>query len=93
MKSISRRITERFKVNEASADVKSVESAIKDANNLMGVGAELKKAGIKYDFSAGNAPMPPMYTLKIGTDNYAILNKSYVSGADFVHGEIAMGKM
>lgn len=94
MRSLKNRLNETLKINEANTDIKSVETAIKNAENLMGVGAELKKLGIKYDFTTNDAPMPPaMYTFNIGKDKYAILSKKYVDGADFLHGDIAMGQL
>ena len=75
-------------VNEGKHDVMldKVADIVKGAKDLMGVGKELKKAGIKYDFSTG---MMPMYKL----DKYpiAILNKRYVDKGDREVGDIAIG--
>jgi len=75
-------------VNEGKHDamLDKVADIVKGAKDLMGVGKELKKAGIKYDFSTG---MMPMYKL----DKYpiAILNKRYVDKGDREVGDIAIG--
>ena len=75
-------------VNEGKHDamLDKVADIVKGAKDLMGVGKELKKAGIKYDFSTG---MMPMYKL----DKYpiAILNKKYVDRGDREVGDIAIG--
>ena len=75
-------------VNEGKHDamLDKVADIVRGAKDLMGVGKELKKAGIKYDFSTG---MMPMYKL----DKYpiAILNKRYVDKGDREVGDIAIG--
>jgi len=53
------------------------EAAVKNASSFMNVGAELKKAGIKYDFSTS---MIPMYSVKVPGNTIAIVNKKYVDG-------------
>ena len=71
-------------------DLDKVEAAVKNASSFMGVGAELKKAGIKYGF---HTSMIPMYLIKVsGTDNaIAICNKKYAAGAEREVKDIAIG--
>lgn len=56
----------------------------------MGVGAELKKAGIKYDFSTETLPL---YRVTLGGKTYGIINKKYAETPEVVVGDIAIGKM
>lgn len=63
-----------------------IEDLVKGANNFMGVGKVLKKAGIKYIFSTN---MMPMY--KLSKIPIAILNKKYVDKSDRTVGDIAIG--
>jgi hypothetical protein len=77
-------------VNEGrhDKDLDKVEAAVKNASSFMGVGAELKKAGIKYDFSTS---MMPMYRIEVAGNTIAIVNKRYASGAEREVGDIAIG--
>jgi hypothetical protein len=77
-------------VNEGryDTDLDKVEAAVKNATSFMGVGAELKKAGIKYDFSTS---MIPMYRIKVSGNTIAIVNKKYAAGAERNVNDIAIG--
>jgi len=70
------------------SDLDKVEAAVKNASSFMGVGAELKKAGIKYDFSTS---MIPMYRIKVVGNTIGIANKKYVAGAEREVKDIAIG--
>jgi hypothetical protein len=83
------------KVNEAKlkegkydADLDKIEAAVKGATSFMNVGTELKKAGIKYDFTTS---MIPMYMIKVSGNTIAIVNKKYAAGAEKTVGDIAIG--
>jgi hypothetical protein len=69
-------------------DLDKIEAAVKNASSFMGVGAELKKAGIKYDFTTS---MIPMYMIKVSGNTIAIVNKKYASGAERNVKDIAIG--
>jgi hypothetical protein len=79
-------------VNEGKYDseLDKVEAAVKNATSFMNVGAELKKAGIKYDFSTS---MIPMYRIKVSGNTIAIVNKKYAAGAEREVNDIAIGIM
>jgi len=79
-------------VNEGKYDseLDKVEAAVKNATSFMNVGAELKKAGIKYDFSTS---MIPMYRIKVSGNTIAIVNKKYAAGAEREVNGIAIGIM
>ena len=85
-------ITKIFKesVNEGKydADLDKIEAAVKNALSFMNVGAELRKAGIKYDFSTS---MIPMYMIKVSGTLIAIVNKKHANGPERVVGDIAIG--
>lgn len=70
------------------ADLDKVEAAVKNATSFMNVGSELKKAGIKYDFSTS---MIPMYTIKVSGNTIAVVNKKYAAGAEREVKDIAIG--
>jgi hypothetical protein len=78
------------KVNEGryDADLDKIEAAVKGATSFMNVGTELKKAGIKYDFTTS---MIPMYMIKVSGNTIAIVNKKYAAGAEKTVGDIAIG--
>jgi hypothetical protein len=78
------------KVNEGryDADLDKIEAAVKGATSFMNVGSELKKAGIKYDFTTS---MIPMYMIKVSGNTIAIVNKKYAAGAEKTVGDIAIG--
>ena len=70
------------------ADLDKIEAAVKNATSFMNVGSELKKAGIKYDFTTS---MIPMYMIKVSGNTIAIVNKKYASDAEKIVGDIAIG--
>ena len=78
------------KVNEGryDADLDKIEAAVKGALSFMNVGAELRKAGIKYDFSTS---MIPMYMIKVSGTLIAIVNKKHANGPERVVNDIAIG--
>jgi hypothetical protein len=83
------------KVNETKltegrydADLDKIEAAVKNASSFMGVGAELKKAGIKYDFTTS---MIPMYMIKVSGNTIAVVSKKYAAGAEREVKDIAIG--
>ena len=78
------------KVNEGryDADLDKIEAAVKGATSFMNVGTELKKAGIKYDFTTS---MIPMYMIKVSGNTIAIVNKKYAAGAEREVKDIAIG--
>jgi len=84
IKNITKSLTE----GKYDADLDKIEAAVKNASSFMNVGAELKKAGIKYDFSTS---MIPMYTVKVSGNTIAIVNKKYVAGAEREVNNIAIG--
>ena len=84
IKNITKSLTE----GKYDADLDKIEAAVKNASSFMNVGAELKKAGIKYDFSTS---MIPMYTVKVSGNKIAIVNKKYVAGAEREVNNIAIG--
>ena len=53
----------------------------------MNVGSELKKIGVKYDFSTS---MIPMYRIKVSGNTIAIVNKKYAAGAERKVGNYAI---
>ena len=84
IKNITKSLTE----GKYDADLDKIETAVKNASSFMNVGAELKKAGIKYDFSTS---MIPMYTVKVSGNKIAIVNKKYAAGAEREVKDIAIG--
>ena len=76
-------------VNEGKydADLDKIEAVVKNASSFMNVGSELKKAGIKYDFST---EMIPMYIIKVSGNTIAIVNKKYAAGAEREVGNYAI---
>ena len=78
------------KVNEGryDSDLDKIEAAVKNATSFMNVGSELKKAGIKYDFTTS---MIPMYMIKVSGNTIAICNKKYAAGAEREVKDIAIG--
>ena len=77
-------------VNEGryDADLDKVEAAATAASSFMGVGAELKKAGIKYTFVT---EMIPMYMIPVPGNTIAICNKKYAAGAEREVKDMAIG--
>jgi hypothetical protein len=77
-----------IKEGRYDADLDKIESAVKNASSFMNVGSELKKAGIKYDFTTS---MIPMYMIKVSGNTIAICNKKYAAGAEREVKDIAIG--
>lgn len=77
-------------INEGryDADLDKVEAAATAASSFMGVGAELKKAGIKYTFVT---EMIPMYMIPVPGNTIAICNKKYAAGAEREVKDMAIG--
>jgi len=77
-------------VNEGryDADLDKIEAAVKNASSFMSVGTELKKIGIKYDFTTS---MMPMYMIKVSGNTIAIVNKKYAADAERIVNDIAIG--
>jgi hypothetical protein len=69
-------------------DLDKIEAVVKNATSFMNVGSELKKAGIKYDFTTS---MIPMYMIKVSGNTIAICNKKYAAGAEREVKDIAIG--
>jgi len=67
-----------------------LKAAVEAASSFMGIGAELKKAGLKYHFST-EAPMPPLYRVTISGKSYLLVNKKYADKPDLVVGDVAIG--
>jgi hypothetical protein len=82
--------TDNTTIREArhDGDLDKVEMAVKNASSFMGVGAELKKAGIKYKFSTG---MMPIYTIEIPGNTIGIVASKYAAGAEREVNGIAIG--
>lgn len=74
----------------ADKNLDKIKKAVEAATSFMDVGSELKKAGIKYDFST---EMLPLYRITLGGQTYGIVNKKYAETPDVVVGDIAIGKM
>ena len=85
-------LSEIESVNEGryDADLDKIEAAVKNASSFMNVGSELKKIGVKYDFSTS---MIPMYRIKVSGNTIAIVNKKYASDAERTVKDIAIGLM
>ena len=78
----------KIKEGRYDADLDKIEAAVKNATSFMNVGTELKKAGIKYDFTTS---MIPMYMIKVSGNTIAIVNKKYAAGAEREVKDIAIG--
>ncbi len=78
----------------AANSLEVLREAISEASSFMGIGSELKKRKIKYDFTTGDPPIAPAYyTVNVGGKRYGIVNKRYADKPDFTVGDIAVGKM
>ena len=77
-----------IKEGKYDADLDKIEALVKNASSFMSVGTELKKAGIKYDFTTS---MIPMYMIKVSGNTIAICNKKYAAGAEREVKDIAIG--
>jgi hypothetical protein len=88
IKSLKVKLKESINESKYNKDLDKIEAAVKNAKSFMGVGAELKKAGIKYEFSTS---MIPMYMIKVPGNTIAIVNKKYAAGAEREVGDTAIG--
>jgi len=78
----------KLKEGRYDVDLDKIEAAVKNATSFMNVGSELKKAGIKYDFTTS---MIPMYMIKVSGNTIAVVNKKYAAGAEREVKDIAIG--
>lgn len=72
------------------ADLDKIKAAVEKASSFMSVGSELKKIGVKYDFSTG---MMPIYRIKVPGNTIGIVNAKYAAGAEREVKGIAIGLM
>jgi hypothetical protein len=79
---------EPLKEANYDSDLDKVTSAVQNATSFMNVGSELKKAGIKYDFTTS---MIPMYMIKVPGNTIAICNKKYAAGSEREVKDMAIG--
>jgi len=86
-------VSEGKSVNEAvsSSDMAKIKGAVESASSFMGLGAELKKLGMKYTFAT--EPLPIYIIQPTPNNRVAVVNKKYASKPDFVVGDIAVGIM
>ena len=82
---------EPLKEGVSSKEMDSIKSAVEAASSFMGVGAELKKLGIRYTFAT--EPLAIYIVQPTPNNKVAIINKRYASNPDFVVGDIAVGVM
>jgi hypothetical protein len=87
-KKYSNKFESVIKEGRYDADLDKIEAAVKNASSFMNVGTELKKIGVKYDFSTS---MIPMYMIKVSGNTIAICNKKYAAGAEREVKDIAIG--
>lgn len=83
-----KKVSESINEGKYDTDLDKIEGAVKNATSFMNVGSELKKAGIKYDFTTS---MIPMYMIKVSGNTIAICNKKYAAGAEREVKDIAIG--
>ena len=84
-------IKEPLKEGVSSKEMDSIKSAVEAASSFMGVGAELKKLGIRYTFAT--EPLAIYIVQPTPNSKVAIINKRYATSPDFVVGDIAVGIM
>jgi hypothetical protein len=80
--------TETVNENFSNDDIAKIKGAVENASSFMGIGSELKKLGMKYDFST--SPLP-VYMIKKGSKTFVLVNKKYAEKPDFVVGTTAGG--
>jgi hypothetical protein len=80
--------TESVNENFSNDDIAKIKGAVESASSFMGIGSELKKLGMKYDFST--SPLP-VYMIKKGSKTFVLVNKKYAEKPDFVVGTTAGG--
>ena len=79
---------ESINENFSNDDITKIKGAVESASSFMGIGSELKKLGMKYDFST--SPLP-VYMIKKGSKTFVLVNKKYAEKPDFVVGTTAGG--
>ena len=89
LRAIIREEIEYITEGKYDAILDTLEEVVREAKSFMDIGAGLKRRGIKYSFSTN---MLPMYVVERPV-KIAILNKSYVDGADRIVGDTAIGVM
>lgn len=82
---------ETMKESVSKSELDKIKSAVEAASSFMGVGAELKKAGLRYTFAT--EPLAIYIVQPTPNNKVAIINKRYASKPDFVVGDIAVGIM
>jgi len=82
---------EPMKEGVSSKELDTIKSAVEAASSFMNVGAELKKAGLKYTFAT--EPLAIYIVQPTANNKVAIINKRYATSPDFVVGDIAVGVM
>jgi hypothetical protein len=82
---------EPIKEGVSSKEMDSIKAAVEAASSFMGVGAELKKLGVKYTFAT--EPLAIYIVQPTANNKVAIINKRYATNPDFVVGDIAVGVM
>ena len=82
---------EPLKEGVSTKEMDSIKSAVEAASSFMGVGAELKKLGIRYTFAT--EPLAIYIVQPTPNNKVAIINKRYATNPDFVVGDIAVGVM
>jgi hypothetical protein len=81
-------LKESVNENFSNDDIAKIKAAVESASSFMGIGSELKKLGMKYDFST--SPLP-VYMIKKGSKTFVLVNKKYAEKPDFVVGTTAGG--
>jgi hypothetical protein len=82
---------EPMKEGVSPKELDTIKSAVEAASSFMNVGAELKKAGLKYTFAT--EPLAIYIVQPTANNKVAIINKRYATSPDFVVGDIAVGVM
>lgn len=82
---------EPMKESVSKSELDKIKSAVEAASSFMSVGAELKKAGLRYTFAT--EPLAIYIVQPTPNNKVAIINKRYASKPDFVVGDIAVGIM
>jgi hypothetical protein len=80
--------TETVNENFSNDDIAKIKGAVESASSFMGIGSELKKLGMKYNFAT--EPLP-LYMIKKGSKTFVLVNKKYADKPDFVVGDTAGG--
>jgi hypothetical protein len=81
-------IVESVNENFSNDDIVKIKGAVEGASSFMGIGSELKKLGMKYDFST--SPLP-VYMIKKGSKTFVLVNKKYADKPDFIVNDTAGG--